>query len=305
MPDDNTERDNDGANTFRGEYSYALDRAPRILPPVDGFVLFHVSMYGDPEADSHPLPLTVNAGGFQTPVEAKVVFHALVRRLYRWQGKGFIQPVNDGARWHLQFREVTIQPPDTALATWLPDREALTPADSGIVFAASLSGFHVFIPPGKEPLSVHSFSAVPPDVERLSGGTFGTPPYVMLTVTRLHDRLCDAVIQWASQAGRIATEDLLAYSRGLWGKLAEDGRVHLPADMSPAVEVPKADGESQHPTRRRTKSADPGAIAAKFDADWKAGKVGDHEAWATSAGISGRTLRRYLANERRKAKPPA
>lgn len=51
------------------------------------------------------------------------------------------------------------------------------------------------------------------------------------------------------------------------------------------------------PTRKRarTKSADPRAVVAKFNADWAAGKVDTLEAWAAREGIAYKTLSRYRA----------
>lgn len=287
----------------RAEYGYALAREPQSLPPVEGNLLALWATGGDPK---YPLPLQIWHSGITLHVDAPTAFHNLKGRLYAWHGKGFVQPVNDGARWHLQFRDVEIQPPDETLTTWLPGREALTPAGGGLVFGALLPGFSVYIPPGEDPPNGHSFTDPHPHIKQMSMVLGALPPWVRLTVTRLHDGLCHVYIAGASNAGRTVVNDLLSFAAELWGDLGTDSKVHPMTAESISAEPPKAKEAAATPApeptptqkRARTKSADPGATVAKFEADWNAGKVGDVEAWAASAGVSGRTLRRYRAATR-------
>lgn len=63
-----------------------------------------------------------------------------------------------------------------------------------------------------------------------------------------------------------------------------------PTDAPPPTAAPKPT-----PKRARTKSTDPRAVVAKFNADWAAGKVDTLEAWAAREGIAYKTLSRYRA----------
>ena len=196
----------DDRATHIPDHWVTLDKAPQQLPPIGEATFGHLTNDEHPE---YSLPVLIPAAsGFSAPVDARTVYRALVDHLQRWQRKGFVQPANAGARWHLQFRDVQEKPEP----------------EPGIL-EAILPGFRVLILPGEAAPRIHSFNepsaAMPGELQ---------PPYVRITVTRRHNERCDATMRWTPQAGDIVADDLMARARDLWGELGrlESAPVYRP-----------------------------------------------------------------------------
>lgn len=185
-----------------------LDSDPQELPPIEGQTFGGLTQGDD---SRYPLPVQWGARAFDVPVGAPIVYRAMIDRLEQWQNKGFAQPVNAGARWHLQLRHVEEVP-------------GQAPGVSSVV----LRGFQIMIPPGEDTPIVYTFSTGEQEVPDF------LLPGVSVKVTQRHDRRCDLVIEWTSAAGAVVGDDLMDRARDLWGELggleerAEDGLKPIP-----------------------------------------------------------------------------
>lgn len=170
-----------------------LDSDPQELPPIEGLAFGGLTQG---EESLYPLPVQWGKRAFDVPVGAPIVYRAMVDRLQHWQGKGFVQPVNAGARWHLQLRDV-----------------GDVPAQAPGVLSAVLRGFQILIPPGEDTPIVYTFSTGEQEVPDF------LLPGVSVKVTQRHDRRCDLVIEWTSAAGAVVGDDLIVRARDLWAEI--------------------------------------------------------------------------------------
>lgn len=223
----------DDRATHIPDHWVTLDKAPRQLPPIGDATFGHLTNGEHPE---YFIPMLIpQACGFTAPVDARTVYRALVDHLKQWQGKGFIQPGNAGARWHLQFREVE-EKPET---------------EPGIL-EAILPGFRVLLLPGEPAPMVHSFSEPSPAIP----GEF-LPPSVRVIVKRRHDTRCDATIHFTPQGGEAVADDLMARARDLWGEL---GKLE---DAPAKVDAASGDPLAQYEERLREDIGNQNGVARR------------------------------------------